>query len=165
MVPEQVQFLLMEKPQRGQDEMPCIGCGDCFDVCPVNLMPQELFRHARSDSFPASQQQHLFDCIECGDCDNVCPSHIPLLEHFKYAKSQIAAGDRQRKEADLARRRMQQRNQRKLSAARIKHEQNSKEITTDSSKVDDKLTYIQEAVSRTLKKRADKPSLYQGNDD
>ena len=77
-------------------EMPCIRCGACVDVCPIKLLPQQLYWHARSDNLEQAQQFHIFDCIECGCCSYVCPSHIPLVQYYRYSKTQIAAEERRR---------------------------------------------------------------------
>ena len=74
---------------RVADTMPCIGCGDCVTVCPAHLMPQELYRAARSERFDAIEDLGLFDCIECGCCDVVCPSHIRLTESFRGGKQRF----------------------------------------------------------------------------
>ncbi len=85
--------------------MPCIRCGRCAEVCPVRLAPMELYAFAKSRNFGKAQEYALFDCIECGCCSAVCPSHIPLVDFYRYAKSEIWARERERKAADLARRR------------------------------------------------------------
>ncbi|MGB5541381.1 MAG: electron transport complex subunit RsxC, partial [Gammaproteobacteria bacterium] len=54
--------------------VPCIRCGRCTEVCPANLLPQELYWFARSGNHDAAQDYGLFDCIECGCCAYVCPS-------------------------------------------------------------------------------------------
>jgi electron transport complex protein RnfC len=76
--------------------MPCIRCGECVQVCPARLLPQELNTAAlRSDSLRL-RELGLRDCIECGCCDYVCPSKIPMLERFIAAKraqlDQLAPG-------------------------------------------------------------------------
>jgi electron transport complex protein RnfC len=85
--------------------MPCIRCGACAQVCPVRLLPQQLYWHARAKDFDRVQDYHLFDCIECGCCAYVCPSHIPLVQYYRFAKTAIWAQEREREKADLARRR------------------------------------------------------------
>lgn len=85
--------------------MPCIRCGRCAQVCPARLAPMELYAFAKSRNFGKAQEYALFDCIECGCCSAVCPSHIPLVDYYRYAKSEIWARERERKAADLARRR------------------------------------------------------------
>ena len=85
--------------------LPCIRCTRCADACPVELLPQELFRFAKAGDFGRAQEYHLFDCIECGCCSYVCPSHIPLVDFYRYAKSEIWAREKEKRAADLARER------------------------------------------------------------
>ncbi len=92
-------------PELARTPMPCIRCGACVDACPANLLPQQLYWHARSRDFDKIQDFHLFDCIECGCCAYVCPSHIPLVHYYRFAKTEIWAQEREREKADLARQR------------------------------------------------------------
>jgi Na+-translocating ferredoxin:NAD+ oxidoreductase subunit C len=137
-------------------EMPCIRCGDCHDVCPIKLMPQELYWHAKTDNFAETQKYHIFDCIECGCCSYVCPSKIPLVQYFRYAKTQIAAEERRQDGADHAKKRFLMRQQRLSTekAELISNLENSQDIAINSnSDIEDKKAYIQEAVTRTREKR------------
>ena len=92
-----------------QPVMPCIRCGACVDVCPANLLPQQLYWHARAKEFDKAQDYHLFSCIECGCCSYVCPSHIPLVQYYRYAKNEIWAQEKEKQKAELARQRHQAR--------------------------------------------------------
>jgi len=87
------------------DIMPCIRCGACADVCPVELLPQQLQWFARAKEFDRAQEYNLFDCIECGCCSYVCPSNIPLVHYYRYAKTEIWAQEREKEKADHARQR------------------------------------------------------------
>ena len=93
--------------------MPCIRCGLCASVCPVNLLPQQLYWYARSDNLERVIDYHLSDCIECGCCDVVCPSYIPLVEYFRSAKSKVVVKEQEQARADHARLRFEARNLRK----------------------------------------------------
>ena len=83
----------------------CIRCGQCAQVCPMRLLPQQLYWHARAKDFEKIQDYDLFDCIECGCCSHVCPAHLPLVEFYRFAKTHIWAQEREKKLADLARER------------------------------------------------------------
>jgi electron transport complex protein RnfC len=69
--------------------LPCIRCGNCSDVCPAYLMPQEIWAAALHGELDALEPLGLYDCIECGCCDVVCPSHIPLVESFRVDKRSV----------------------------------------------------------------------------
>jgi electron transport complex protein RnfC len=84
--------LLALTPTEAPDPGPalaCIRCGRCAEVCPVRLLPQQLYWHARAKDLDRAQEYNLFDCIECGCCAAVCPSHIPLVQYYRYAKTEV----------------------------------------------------------------------------
>jgi electron transport complex protein RnfC len=83
----------------------CIRCGRCADVCPANLLPQQLYWYSRAKDLEQTQDYNLFDCIECGCCSHVCPSHIPLVQYFRYAKAQSWAQEQERRESEHAKQR------------------------------------------------------------
>ena len=102
-------------------EQPCIRCGSCAEVCPANLLPQQLYWHAKNDDLEKAQHHNLMDCIECGACAYVCPSHIPLVQYYRYAKAEVRQQAADQVKADKARQRFEARQ------ARIEQEQAEKE--------------------------------------
>lgn len=84
---------------------PCIRCGACAEVCPVSLLPQQIYWHSRAKDFDKAQDYNLFDCIECGCCAYVCPSNLPLVQYYRFAKTEIWAQEREKNAADRARER------------------------------------------------------------
>jgi electron transport complex protein RnfC len=104
--------LVLAEPPSAGPEMPCIRCGDCAAVCPVQLLPQQLFWYACADDEKHLRSYGLTDCIECGCCDLVCPSHIPLTADFRQAKGRIQELADDKSRAARARQRFEARNDR-----------------------------------------------------
>jgi electron transport complex protein RnfC len=104
-------LVLSATPSPGP-ERACIRCGNCADVCPVQLLPQQLFWYACADDEKHLRSYGLTDCIECGCCDLVCPSHIPLTADFRKAKARIQELADEKARAERARQRYEARNER-----------------------------------------------------
>jgi len=94
------------------DVKPCIRCAECAQVCPVQLLPQQLYWYARSDNEAKLRDYGLTDCIECGCCDLVCPSHIPLTAEFRQSKARMRELADEKARAERARQRFEARNKR-----------------------------------------------------
>ena len=72
-----------------KEEFPCIQCGRCLEVCPVNLLPNKIALFARNNLWEKTEEYHLCDCMECGACAYNCPSGIPLVHWIKFAKCEL----------------------------------------------------------------------------
>jgi electron transport complex protein RnfC len=70
-------------------EGPCLNCGKCVDVCPVNLLPTKIARAVKFDKIEDAQSLHIEDCMECGSCTYKCPAHIPIVHYVKIGKQKI----------------------------------------------------------------------------
>jgi electron transport complex protein RnfC len=77
-----------------REESPCIRCGRCVKVCPMNLMPCLINSFVRLKAFDKAKEYNVLDCIECGCCGYVCPANIRLVHSFKFAKNEIWAREK-----------------------------------------------------------------------
>ncbi|HHO59244.1 MAG TPA: electron transport complex subunit RsxC [Thiotrichales bacterium] len=144
--------------------MPCIRCGKCVDVCPVRLLPQQLYWYSSSKNFDRAEEHHLFDCIECGCCAYVCPSDIPLVQYYRYAKTDIRARERERIASDIARQRHEAHQQRleKQKQAREERLRKKRELLKKKKDVEssdtkgNKQAAIADAVARARAKKAER---------
>ncbi len=104
--------LVLDEPAMQGPALPCIRCGECATVCPIQLLPQQLHWYTNADDETRLREYGLTDCIECGCCDLVCPSHIPLTSTFRFAKSRIRELEDEKARAERARRRFEARRER-----------------------------------------------------
>ncbi|KAF0806436.1 electron transport complex protein RnfC [Alcanivorax sp. S71-1-4] len=111
---------LTELPEPAPEQS-CIRCGACADVCPAELLPQQLYWYSKAGEFDRARHYNLLDCIECGACSYVCPSNIPLVQYYRYAKAELRKQAAEHQKADRARERFEAR------TARIEKEKAEKE--------------------------------------
>ncbi len=95
-----------------QPAQACIRCGMCSEVCPAELLPQQLYWFSRGQEFEKAEHHNLFDCIECGACSYVCPSSIPLVQYYRYAKGEIRQIQADQEKSNQARERFEFRQER-----------------------------------------------------
>ncbi len=76
-------------------EQPCISCGHCVDVCPMNLLPTAIMKHTKKANWDEAQNQGALDCMECGSCAYVCPAKINLVHYIRLCKAEVMQQKRQ----------------------------------------------------------------------
>ncbi len=108
------------------EEKACIRCGECAKACPAQLLPQQLFWHAKAEEYDKAASYNLKDCIECGCCSYVCPSDIPLVEYYRIAKSALKQAADEKHQAERAKVRFEARLQR-LEEEKLAREAKAKE--------------------------------------
>ncbi len=154
----------IEKSRYNEKHMPCIRCGKCTDVCPVRLLPQQMYWYASSQNFERLHEHHLFDCIECGCCAYVCPSDIPLVQYYRYAKTTIRQQEQERKSSDISRQRHEA-HQRRLEKIKREREEKlrkkremlkNKSSDKKGSDKDSKQAAIAQAIARAQAKKAER---------
>jgi len=139
-------------------EQPCIRCSACSDICPVDLMPQQLHPFSIKADSAKIIKLGIYDCIECGCCDAVCPSFIPLTHTFKYAKGLLHLERKQAEAANEARIRFEKREQRELARKKQKELKRAAAKSTQASSVDP-IAGALARVKNRRKKTTPKPEL------
>ena len=70
-------------------EQPCIKCGRCADVCPMELSPLYFAKYADGEDWQGMKDMNVMDCIECRCCQYICSSKIPLVDKIKAGKNAV----------------------------------------------------------------------------
>ncbi len=70
-------------------EQPCIKCGRCMDVCPMELSPLYFAKYADEENWQGMKDKSVMDCIECRCCEYICSSKIPLVSKIKAGKNAV----------------------------------------------------------------------------
>jgi electron transport complex protein RnfC len=72
-------------------DYPCINCGDCIRICPVDIPVNMLIRYLEAKMYrQAADEYDLYSCIECGLCSYVCVSRMPISQYIMLAKYELA---------------------------------------------------------------------------
>ena len=70
-------------------EQPCIKCGRCVDVCPMELSPLYFAKYADEENWQGMKDKNVMDCVECRCCEYICSSKIPLVAKIKAGKNAV----------------------------------------------------------------------------
>lgn len=68
---------------------PCLNCGKCVEICPMNLTPNIIASLVENGRIEDAGEYNALDCIECGCCSYICPARINLVQNIKFAKFKI----------------------------------------------------------------------------
>ncbi|MBQ8815563.1 MAG: electron transport complex subunit RsxC [Lachnospiraceae bacterium] len=71
------------------EEQPCIKCGRCVDVCPMELSPLYFAKYADEGNWKGMLEMNVRDCMECRCCEYICSSKIPLISKIRAGKKAI----------------------------------------------------------------------------
>lgn len=92
-------LVLTAKEENLHEETPCLRCGKCIDVCPLELVPSKLARYSQLDRLEDAEGLDITVCMECGTCTYTCPANIPLVQWIRLGKQRVLAMQRERKSA------------------------------------------------------------------
>ncbi len=69
----------------------CINCGRCSSVCPSQVIPSRIAKHANHGNEEEFIKMNGLECCECGCCSYICPAKINLCQSIKTMKKNILA--------------------------------------------------------------------------
>lgn len=70
---------------------PCINCGACAEVCPMNLLPMQIDFYTQAGEYDlAAKFGGVMNCISCGCCAYVCPAKRALTQSITLCKQKLS---------------------------------------------------------------------------
>lgn len=73
---------------------PCINCGRCARVCPVNIQVHLVNRMIEFGQLESARTLHPEACHECGLCAHVCPAERPIVQLLHFCNHDMIHGER-----------------------------------------------------------------------
>jgi electron transport complex protein RnfC len=92
-------LVLTENEVKAHQETPCLKCGMCISVCPLNLTPTKLARLSQLDKIEEAAALGISVCMECGTCAYTCPANIPLVQWIRLGKQRVVQLQQNKKSA------------------------------------------------------------------
>jgi electron transport complex protein RnfC len=71
------------------ESLPCMNCGKCAQVCPVDLEVNLICRYSEYAMFDMCKSLAIENCIDCGLCTYSCMARRPLGQLLSLAKNEI----------------------------------------------------------------------------
>ncbi|MDP3058284.1 MAG: electron transport complex subunit RsxC [bacterium] len=80
-----------------REEMVCVRCAKCVDVCPMLLHPLYIAQWSEKGVLDMAEKYGTLDCRECGTCEFACPSVRRLTHRIRLGKVDIWAAKKAKK--------------------------------------------------------------------
>jgi len=74
---------------REHQEIACIRCARCVDICPTELMPGYIDQNVRFNNLDQLKTLGLDICLGCGLCSFICPSNRTLVQSNSVGKKML----------------------------------------------------------------------------
>ncbi len=73
---------------------PCINCGRCARICPVDIQVHLVNRMIEFGELESARELHPEACYECGLCAGVCPAQRPIVQLLHFCNHEMVHGER-----------------------------------------------------------------------
>ena len=73
---------------------PCINCGRCARICPVNIQVHLVNRMVEFGQLESARSLNPEACHECGLCAYVCPAERPIVQLLHFCNHDMIHGER-----------------------------------------------------------------------
>ena len=93
-------LVLTKEEVKENVETPCLRCGQCVEVCPLNLTPTKLVRNTQLNRTEEAEKLGITVCMECGTCAFTCTANIPLVQWLRLGKQKVIKLQQERKNAE-----------------------------------------------------------------
>ncbi len=87
-------YLIAEDVSPFDSIAPCIFCGRCTRVCPVNIQVHLVNRMIEFGKMESAKELHPEACHECGLCAHVCPAERPIVQLLHFCNHEMNHGER-----------------------------------------------------------------------
>ncbi|MFT5727244.1 MAG: electron transport complex protein RnfC [Desulforhopalus sp.] len=87
-------FLVAEDVAPFDAVAPCINCGRCTRICPVDIQVHLINRMIEFGQLEQAAKLHPEACHECGLCANVCPAERPIVQLLHFCNHEMVHGER-----------------------------------------------------------------------
>ena len=87
-------YLVSEDVTPFDEIAPCINCGRCARICPVDIQVHLVNRMIEFGQLEAARKLHPDACHECGLCANVCPAERPIVQLLHFCNHEMVHGER-----------------------------------------------------------------------
>ena len=87
-------LVFSEKLAAVEKRQNCLRCGKCVDVCPMNLLPNQIKEAVAANDLERLKKLNITDCMQCGSCTYICPAEQNPAQHIRTGKAKLMKAEK-----------------------------------------------------------------------